>query len=103
MLDPVNQVIETLKKEKKEFVVNFTPKASNSEYKRRNRFDYVTRVHGGKYMYLKYGYYEIKNSSLGPIISPLIKQIKFPFLSLCWLFTISFSASDTGYGHQHRF
>ena len=68
MLEPVSKVVETLEKERKKFVFNFTPKDSNSEYKRRNRFNYMWHVRGSRHTQVKYGYYEIKDSSLGPVM-----------------------------------
>lgn len=66
MLEPVNEIINILNKET--IVFNFTPKNSNSDYKRRNRFNYVWHSRGNEYAQVGYGYYEIKDSSLGPVM-----------------------------------
>ena len=66
MLEPVNQIINILNKET--VILNFTPKMSNSDYKRRNRFNYVGHSRGNEYTQVGYGYYEIKDSSLGPVM-----------------------------------
>ena len=66
MLEPVGEIISRIKKQK--IIFNFTPKKSNSEYKRRNRFNYVWHSLGNECTQVGYGYYESKDSLLGPII-----------------------------------
>ncbi len=66
MLEPVGEIISRIKKQ--EIILNFTPKKSNSDYKRRNRFNYVWHSLGNEYTQVRYGYYESKDSLLGPII-----------------------------------